>query len=48
MDRLTAGSAALAILLALAAPAAGLMHHGLLGLAIVIAVVAVLVSPSPP
>ncbi len=48
MDRPTAGFAALAILLALLALAVGLMHPGLLGLAIVLAVVAVLICPSPP
>ena len=38
----------LAILLAMAALALALMHPGLLALAIVLGVVAVLVSPSPP
>jgi hypothetical protein len=38
----------LAILLAMAALALALMHPGLLGLAIVLAVVAILITPSPP
>lgn len=38
----------LAILLAVVALAVGLMRPSFLGLAIVIAVVAVLISPSPP
>jgi|688.fasta_scaffold408781_4 hypothetical protein len=48
MDRPTAGLAVLAILLALVAMAVGLMHPPLWGLAIVLGVVAVLGSPSPP
>jgi uncharacterized membrane protein len=48
MDRSTAVSTVLAILLALVALALGLMHPSLLALAIVLGVVAVLVSPSPP
>jgi hypothetical protein len=48
MDRSTAGSTVLAILLALVALALGLMHPSLWGLAIALGVVAVLVSPSPP
>jgi hypothetical protein len=48
MDKLTAGSTVLSILLALLALAVGLMHPTMWGLAIVIAVVAALVSPSPP
>jgi hypothetical protein len=38
----------LAILLAMAALALALMHPGLLGLAILIAVASVLTCPSPP
>jgi hypothetical protein len=48
MDRLTAGFSVLSILLALLALAVALMHPTLWGLAIVIAVVAMLISPSPP
>jgi hypothetical protein len=48
MPHNTAGSAVLAILLALAALALGLMHPGLLTIAIVIGVVAVLICPLPP
>jgi len=48
MDRPTAGSTVLAILLALVALALALTHPPLWGLAIVLSVVAVLVSPSPP
>jgi hypothetical protein len=48
MDRSTAGSAVLAILLALVALALGLMHPSLWWLSIALSVVAVLVSPSPP
>jgi hypothetical protein len=45
MDKLTAGFADLLALLALAV---GLMQPSLLELAIVIAVVSMLISPSPP
>ena len=48
MDRPTAGSTVLAILLALVALAVGLMHPSLLVLAILIAVASVLICPSPP
>jgi hypothetical protein len=48
MDRPTAGPAVLAILLALVAMALALMHPSLLGLALVIGVVSMLITPSPP
>jgi hypothetical protein len=48
MDRPTAGPAVLAILLAVAAMALALMHPSLLVPAIVLAVVATLITPSPP
>jgi hypothetical protein len=48
MDRSTAVSTVLAILLALVAVAMGLMHPSLWWLTIALSVVAVLVSPSPP
>jgi hypothetical protein len=48
MDRPDAGPAVLAILLALAALAVGLMHPSLQGLAIVIGVASILICPSPP
>jgi len=48
MDRLTAGSTVLAILLALVALALALMHPNFWGLAIVIGVASMLVTPSPP
>jgi hypothetical protein len=48
MDKPTAGSAALAILLALAALSLALTHPSLWGLAIVLGVVSMLICPSPP
>lgn len=48
MPHNTAARGALAILLAVAALAVGLMHPSLLVPAIAIGVVAVLISPSPP
>jgi hypothetical protein len=48
MDRPTAARGDLAILLAMAAMALALMHPGLLGLALVIGVVSMLITPSPP
>jgi hypothetical protein len=48
MDRSTAGPAVLAILLALVALAAALMHPTLWLPAIVLAVASVLICPSPP